>query len=74
MHVYPDGEELALFDTDDLSDDGAFLVADRNGVLAKGVYFWVGDDSELKRCDTFFFDPWNKVLTFSLSANLRMTW
>lgn len=47
MFVFPDGDELTLFDTDDLVSDGAFIVHDTRGVVSKNVFFWIGSDSHL---------------------------
>lgn len=45
--TYPDLEELNMFDTGDLEDDGLFVLVDSQG----NVRLWVGQDAELEGRD-----------------------
>jgi hypothetical protein len=47
MFEWTNGTEVAMFDSDDLHDDGAFLVFDRNAVSV--AYFWIGVDCALNQ-------------------------
>eukprot|EP00301_Raphidiophrys_heterophryoidea_P004787 c12054_g1_i2.p1 GENE.c12054_g1_i2~~c12054_g1_i2.p1 ORF type:complete len:679 (+),score=144.18 c12054_g1_i2:146-2182(+) len=49
MLEWPSGEEIEMFDSDDLVDDAAFLIVEIESYSRRRCYFWVGAESELSR-------------------------
>eukprot|EP00298_Acanthocystis_sp_HF-20_P005156 c15415_g1_i1.p1 GENE.c15415_g1_i1~~c15415_g1_i1.p1 ORF type:complete len:710 (+),score=295.18 c15415_g1_i1:38-2167(+) len=46
MYQWPTGEKIEMFDSDDLDEDSAFLVFDKNSKTHQ-AFLWVGEDCEL---------------------------
>ena len=46
LYAHPEWEALGMFDSDDLDDDGAYVLLVRAAGAPSRAYVWIGDDAE----------------------------